>query len=240
MALTQITDHTRRAILNLPPPLWGKPRIASCLRAITDEIQELEDAIWNTMRMRLVDNATGVQLRTIGRVVGEPDLGYSDDIYRVMVKSRIRINIGRGTIDDILAIMGYAFGLVDWFSDPRQPAHLELGLDNPFAPHIGIPLTRRLVSAAHSAGVSVTFYTNVYTSSQESGLRFGDEQGLVPGAYVGAFADASAAVSVNSLHLFSVETTGAQIGSGVYNGGSFSFGSSGSGLGWGYSPWITL
>jgi len=115
--LTPITDHARRAILSLNPVFWGKPRIASFVWAITSEVQELEDAITSVLTLRLVDNAGDVQLAALGRLVGQANTGgFATELYRALIRAKIRTNRSHGTLRDILetlALLGLT-GVV-WF-----------------------------------------------------------------------------------------------------------------------------
>jgi hypothetical protein len=101
-----IRDHARRAILSLNPVFWGKPRIASFVWAITTEVQELEDAILSVISLRMVDNAGDVQLEVLGRIVGQRNTGgFDTELYRSIIKAKIRTNRSRGTLRDILEVV---------------------------------------------------------------------------------------------------------------------------------------
>jgi hypothetical protein len=193
MALTQSTDIVRRAILRLPPPYWGKPRIASCLRAILEEVQELENALWTVMLMRTVDVATGIQLHTIGKLVGEGYLGQDEETYRILVRARIRINISRGTIGDIIAVMRYGYtGDIEWVSNPSgQPARLQVTLDQ--AQDLPVDVSATLLGQTRAAGVLIEYLQDVDAAA---GLRWDDTSDTIDGADAGGgWADASGTVT---------------------------------------------
>jgi hypothetical protein len=99
----KITDHARRAILNLNAEFWGKPRIMSFVWAMTSEVQELENAIFSVILLRMVDNAGDVQLEVLGRLVGQRNVGgFDTELYRALIKAKIRTNRSHGTLRDIL------------------------------------------------------------------------------------------------------------------------------------------
>lgn len=101
--IPQITDHARRAIFSLNPIFWGKPRIMSFVWAMTSEVQELEDAIYSVILLRMVDNAGDVQLEVLGRLVGQRNVGgFDTEVYRALIKAKIRTNRSHGTLRDIL------------------------------------------------------------------------------------------------------------------------------------------
>lgn len=79
--------------------------IAKLLRAWMTAFQELEDATQQVLALRTVDVATGAQLDVIGKLVGQPREGVSDDeLYRRRVRARILVNRSTGLISDVLAI----------------------------------------------------------------------------------------------------------------------------------------
>lgn len=101
--IPQVTDHARRAIFNLNPTFWGKPRIMSFVWALTSEVQELENAIYSVISLRMVDNAGDVQLEVLGRLVGQRNVGgFDTELYRALIKAKIRTNRSHGTLRDIL------------------------------------------------------------------------------------------------------------------------------------------
>lgn len=109
------SNVVRDAILKLIPALWGKPRIAAIMYAMLVEIQVLEDAIWNGINARLIDNATGIYLATLGELVGQPNLGpWTEDVYRLYIKARIRANRSLGKIRDLLDVATVVSDLVGY------------------------------------------------------------------------------------------------------------------------------
>lgn len=101
MTLAPRTEITQAAIARLVPALWGKPRIAAILQSWVDEVQELELAIFASIDARLLDNAAGVRLRVLARLVGQRDFGWSDDDLRAAVRARIRANRSDGLSSDV-------------------------------------------------------------------------------------------------------------------------------------------
>ena len=84
---------------------WKNPEGYAAVRAsYADEIQELENAIWQVKYSNLLDDAFGASLDKIGRIVGEARQGAIDAAYRVRIKVRIRINQSFGTALDLIGI----------------------------------------------------------------------------------------------------------------------------------------
>lgn len=103
-----VTLHTPLALLRLIEFWKNKPNLRGVLANYTDEIQLLENAVWDTINKRLLDNATFAQLDVLGAIVGEPRDGLADDPYRVRIRVRILINKSFGTVPDVIGVLKLA------------------------------------------------------------------------------------------------------------------------------------
>ena len=114
--IEQITDHARAGLLKLNPEFWGKPTIAAFNWAFLSEVQELEDAIWSVIRKRLVENAGPPQLKILGRLVGQPNLGFVTETHRALIRTRARANRSQGRIKDLIEVANLVNpgGTSDW------------------------------------------------------------------------------------------------------------------------------
>jgi hypothetical protein len=100
--LQQVTDHEEQAYGLFLEQYAEKPRLAALLASYTQEIQELEDAIWAVRIGRFLDNAVGAQLDVIGKLVGESREGRADNVYRVLITGKIRVNWSLGRPKDVI------------------------------------------------------------------------------------------------------------------------------------------
>lgn len=104
MTLTKKTTHVEEALANL----IGQYRDSTVLRSFIDifvrQIQDLENAAFEVHDLWL-DNATGVNLDNIGSIVNEARKGRDDDTYRDAIRTRVYINIGNGTPEEIYTFM---------------------------------------------------------------------------------------------------------------------------------------
>lgn len=107
MSLTQITDYEARALDRLASQFKGKPVIAAILNSFSAEVQEIENMLFDLITKRSIDTGEGEQLDAIGRIVGQPRGGRTDDEYRVALRARIRINLATGQPNEILAAMRF-------------------------------------------------------------------------------------------------------------------------------------
>lgn len=99
------TTISAEALQRLVPELWGKPRIASYLISLTEEIQELEVAIFGVIESRILDSAIGAQLRILGSIVGQKNFGWDDESYRAAIRARIRALRSTGRLLDVLEVV---------------------------------------------------------------------------------------------------------------------------------------
>ena len=102
--LAPIADHVEQGRALLLEQYRGKPRLDALLAAYTRQVQKLEDAIWSVILGRMLENAAGVQLDKIGKIVGQKRLGEPDVRYRMLIQVRIAINRSSGYPDEIINV----------------------------------------------------------------------------------------------------------------------------------------
>lgn len=178
--LTHITDHARRAILNLNWNFIGKPRIASFVWALTSEWQELEDAIQSVIQLRQVDFAELPQLKVLGRIVGQPYASETKEIYRALIKARVRANRSNGTADDLLSVIQLVFdGTPEFWTELN--ATVCILLDGETDAFRALNTLLRDAKAAHEslylyhneAASGLRFANSNWVSTPATGYRFG-------------------------------------------------------------------
>lgn len=100
------SDHVKRGLARLLQQYKGKPRFEGLLRSYLNRIQELEDAIWEVILYRLLEDAEGAQLDAIGKIVGRGrgPLNYADPEYLLAIRGQIRINRSCGTPPDMIDV----------------------------------------------------------------------------------------------------------------------------------------
>lgn len=105
MAIAKIEDHEEQSQALLVDQYQEKPRIAAYLASFTQESQEFEDALWDVLILRPLDNAQHAQLDVIGKIVGEPRNDRPDEIYKPFIRARILVNRSEGHPSDIRAVV---------------------------------------------------------------------------------------------------------------------------------------
>ncbi len=102
----RVLDHVEQGLALLLDQYKYKPRLEAWLSAYLRQVQELENATYDVIILRLLDVATGAQLATLGKIVGQPNSeNLGDDEYRIFIRARILINRSTGDMTGILAVL---------------------------------------------------------------------------------------------------------------------------------------
>lgn len=97
-------DHITDAISRLPAQFGSKRKIVAMLTAFVRPAAAIEDALYQLMTQRWIDTAYGVQLDTLGDIVGQLRAGLTDNEYRLYLSARIATNKSRGGREDLIRI----------------------------------------------------------------------------------------------------------------------------------------
>ena len=151
MAFERFLNHANALVLKYAMPFWGKPRWAALGVGIANEIQELENAIFDVIESRWLVNATGPRLRMIAKIVGQPILDYDDVTLKKLVGVRIAVNRSEGRWDDLLKIL-ILWGASAFKLSPLYPAALRLDFSTPDP---AIALLAKTIPSAVAAGVDL-------------------------------------------------------------------------------------
>lgn len=196
MALTKIEDHVQQGLGLLLSQYKEKPRIAALLSSYLRRVQELEDAIFDVLIKRLIDNAVDEQLRVIGRIVGQPNEGgWDDTTYRIFIKGRIRANQSNGHGDDVIDVLNLVEA-ADFVLSEVYPAamYVDFTTITAASPLILIELARRakgsgvrlqLLYGDHEVGVDAfsfcTGTTELSSTTEGFGLSDASTGGYLSG-----------------------------------------------------------
>ena len=74
------------------------------LVAISGEVQAVEDAIQQVQVGHWIDEAVGLQLDILGKLVGQLRGGFDDATYRRLIRAKISVNRSKGTIEDLITV----------------------------------------------------------------------------------------------------------------------------------------
>jgi hypothetical protein len=98
-----IADTTQQGVERLTAKR-RTPRVVQIVQAVTRPLQALEDLQLDLRGALLLDTATGGWLDRLGRIVGEPREGATDQDYRRFIRARLLINASEGGIAQVIRI----------------------------------------------------------------------------------------------------------------------------------------
>ncbi len=175
-------DYVAQGLLRIIEQYKGKPRLAAWITSYLEEIQELEDAMWQVVTERWLEKpdgspgAVGAQLLVLGRIVGQvnPGLDISDPIerenYRALIRARIKVNRSSGKRGQLIEILRLVVGddatinYAEYY--PARIMLTSVGADA----DLDMDIVLGLLRDAKAAGVALQL---VSTSGAETGFRFG-------------------------------------------------------------------
>jgi hypothetical protein len=156
MSVTQIIDHVARAKARVIQQYKEKQNLLAIIEAITNQIQDIEDALYQLLNGRLIDNAVGIQLDRIGTIVVlTRPIGLGDNFYRALLYAKIGQNTSQGETEKVLNVFRLATqsNTVN-FQDCGLAGHILMGSGGPLSPQI-IDLVRELTQGSSGAGIRV-------------------------------------------------------------------------------------
>jgi len=132
----------------------NKPDLEALTKSYLHQIQDLEDALFEIILERDLDNAVGVQLSTIGNIVQQPRTTNDDDRFRTAIRARIAINLSDATVADLIKVANL---LLDEFGESYRlreepPAQVRITIDDPLQSS-DADLFHALVDEADAGGV---------------------------------------------------------------------------------------
>jgi hypothetical protein len=104
-SLAWIESHCENGRELLLEQFKNKPRLEAVLCALLGPVQELDDACWQLLTGRAIDNAVGLQLDGIGQIVNLARLGWTDDQYRRFLRAQPLVLRSTGTWASLFAIL---------------------------------------------------------------------------------------------------------------------------------------
>lgn len=154
--IEQNTDYCESGKDLLLEQYKGKPRMEAMVCILREELQEVEDALWDLYTRRSVNSATWAAEDVLGAIVGRDRAGMSNEDYRCWIKAQILVNRSSGYGEELIAILKAIFGqgasveLREYY-----PASVIITLNDELA------VSRRVVGAilqtAKAAGVRLIF-----------------------------------------------------------------------------------
>ena len=147
---TPRSDHEVTAEARFTSLFQKAENTKAILGTYVRQVQLWEDCLWTVINGRLLENATGIRLDTLGALVGEARDGRGDTDYRQAIKMRIRVNLSRGHDEDVLQVAALAHASPEYWED--YPAGWILETINVVAPN-SVAKALRSTRSAGTRGV---------------------------------------------------------------------------------------
>lgn len=105
MAIPSKIDHVEKGLSRLLSQFKDKPVIQAFLSSYLSQLDTIQEDTFYLLNNRGIDNAEGVFLDNLGKLVGESRLGRNDEDYRKAILARIYINNSDGTPINLIEIL---------------------------------------------------------------------------------------------------------------------------------------
>lgn len=146
--------HVEQGLDRLLERFKNRPLLDAWLRVHLERMQHIDDVLYDVLIGFWLDNAVGVQLDAVGWIVGEPRLNRADDLYRLHVRARVKINRSNGKVSDTLEV---ARLIIESTAEleylPEYPAAYRVRITNTAVAAADI---RRILLQVKPAGVGLT------------------------------------------------------------------------------------
>ncbi|GAC41694.1 hypothetical protein [Paenibacillus popilliae] len=140
--------------------------IGKLMSIIAAELERLQDTQQRMLTWRDIDKAEGTTLDRIGTNVVQPRGAASDDVYRVLLKSKIARNLSKGDIDTVIRVISVAVGapyseieICEKYTDPVEPEPAAISL-------MRLPLDR-----VNASGISLEQFACIIQRTVAAGVR---------------------------------------------------------------------
>lgn len=155
--MTLVQSNTIRSdfLAKLIGQFQDKTNIRELLGAFLKQVQDLEVAAFQVLLNTVLTTSVGEQLDVIGRIIGEARQGRNDADYKIALAARILLNIGSGTIEDVLGIVdAMTAGAFTSVLTEGFPASFDVTIDEIIT---GGAQIGKFVILAKAAGVGASF-----------------------------------------------------------------------------------
>jgi len=142
---------------------YRQPKISALLAAWTAEVQALELAYWDLLTKRSPATAEGAVLDLLGKIVGQPREGRTDEQYRVWISARVLVNQSSGLSRQLIALAAKLCQVPIRIED-HYPAAFTIHAMGPVLGADGVEIAK-LIVLAKAAGVQAFFRWNASSTA---------------------------------------------------------------------------
>jgi hypothetical protein len=170
----QVTDHVAQGLALFIEYFQNKPNLAALTSSYLNQIQEIENVFFDVLTKRYIANAKDAQLDTLGRIVGQPRIGATDDIYRLWILARIRANVSNGRADDIIQVAQLVLQGLSFTYDDYYPASFVVDVTEPMT--VDAPSVASIIGITRGAGIGSALLFASSTEDNSFTFADGDDQ----------------------------------------------------------------
>jgi len=180
------TSQVAAGLARLIEQFKRKPKIQSLLRGWLQQVQSLEEALFELYGNRSLDTAIGEQLDGIGEIVGEQRLGRDDETYRLLLRARIASNRSAGTVQELVDILALLLPGTSVQIAEQFPASIVVEIQDAIDENLGSEVAI-LVRRAKAAGVKYLLHWfragDVFAYSDSGAPELASAEGFGAGEY---------------------------------------------------------
>lgn len=102
--LVQELDHAGAAESRIAQQYKASTRLLGLIGAFTEQVQDIEDALYPMCLLKSIDDSVGAQLDLIGVILNQARGPAADAQYRLMLKAKAKVDHSSGTAEDLIAV----------------------------------------------------------------------------------------------------------------------------------------
>ncbi len=142
--------------------------IGKLMAIFAAQMQKLEQTVQRVEEWRDIDKAEGTTLDRIGENVGQPRGVATDEIFRILIKSKIARNLSKGDINTIITVLATALN-----TDPSEIRIVEL-YNDPVAPEpAAISIIQLPLKRINEVGMDPAQFARIVQRTVAAGVRVG-------------------------------------------------------------------
>ncbi|GGA30996.1 DUF2612 domain-containing protein [Psychrobacillus lasiicapitis] len=142
--------------------------LSKLISIFSDELQVLQKTNETILEWRDIDKAQGKALDLVGENVNQPRGKASDEVYRILLKSKIARNMSDGSINAIIHVISIALS-----TDPSAIKIVEKWNDFDDPEPAAIKVIELPLKTMNKAGLDPTNFTRIVQCTVAAGIKVG-------------------------------------------------------------------
>lgn len=142
--------------------------VGKLMAIFADQLRKLEQTIQRVEEWRDIDKAEGTTLDRIGENVAQHRGAATDEIYRILIKSKIARNLSKGDINTIISVLATALN-----TEPSEIKIIELYNDPVVPEPAAISLIQLPIERINAVGMDPVQFAQIVQRTVAAGVRVG-------------------------------------------------------------------